>query len=383
MVKFSDRANSIQPTGVRRMFDMAGDDTVQFGLGEPDFQPPKLAIEAFNLAMEQGKNKYTTTAGLPQLRQKIADEWSHLSPNLGQSNVCITMSGTNALLDVFLAIVNPGDNVLIPEPYFPLYPQHAVICGGEPNFYPCNFDNGFVPTIDDLESRINDNTVALLVNFPSNPTGATVSVSQRDNLVKFAKKHDLWIITDEVYDRIIYNEEHVSFLGAGHDKLFLLNSFSITFAMTGWRIGYVLSPDKDAMVEINKMQYYVTACSNDAMQYAVLEAMNKASDYPSKMCSEFKLRRDLICNRLNAMPGVSCHIPDGAFYVFPKVEVEGYNSEQLALAILEKGGVLCSPGTAFGKAGEGHLRFAYTLDKDGISKGMDRLEEVLSELRGE
>jgi aspartate aminotransferase len=153
--------------------------------------------------------------------------------------------------------------------------------------------------------------------------------------------------------------------------------------MTGWRIGYVLSPDTEAMIEINKMQYYVTACSNDAMQYAVLEAMNKASDYPSLMCSEFKSRRDLICNRLNAMAGVSCHVPDGAFYVFPKVEVEGYNSEQLAIAILERGGVLCSPGTAFGEAGEGHLRFAYTLDKDGISKGMDRLEEVLSELRGE
>ena len=382
MVKFSDRANSIQPTGVRRMFDMAGDDTVQFGLGEPDFQPPKLAIEAFNLAMEQGKNKYTTTAGLPQLRQKIADEWSHLSPNLGQSNVCITMSGTNALLDVFLAIVNPGDNVLIPEPYFPLYPQHAVICGGEPNFYPCNFDNGFVPTIDDLESRINDNTVALLVNFPSNPTGATVSVSQRDNLVKFAKKHDLWIITDEVYDRIIYNEEHISFLGAGHDKLFLINSFSKTFAMTGWRIGYLLSPDKEAMSQLTKMQYYVTACSNDAMQHAVLEALEKAPDYPESMCKEFKERRDLICERLNAIPGVSCNVPTGAFYVFPKVDVPGMSSEEIAMALLE-GGVLCSPGTAFGSAGEGHLRFAYTISREDISRGMDRVEKILTDLRGD
>ena len=138
MVKFSERANSIQPTGVRRMFDMAGDDTIQFGLGEPDFQPPQIAIKAFTQAMEEGKNKYTTTAGLPELRKKIAEEWSHLSPNLTESNVCITMSGTNALLDVFLAIVDPGDNVLIPEPYFPLYPPDVVICGGEPNLYPCN-----------------------------------------------------------------------------------------------------------------------------------------------------------------------------------------------------------------------------------------------------
>jgi len=365
------------------MFDMVGDDTVQFGLGEPDFQPPKLAIEAFNNAMVEGKNKYTTTAGLPELRDHIAEEWSHLSPDINQSNVCITMSGTNALLDVFLAIVNPGDNVLIPEPYFPLYPPDVIICGGEPNLYPCIFENGFVPSLEDLEARVNENTVAILYNFPSNPTGATVTASQRDILVDFAIRHDLWIITDEVYDRIIYTDAHVSFLGAGHDKLFLINSFSKTFAMTGWRIGYILSPDEEAMIQVNKMQYYVTACSNDAMQYAVLAALKDAPGYPAMMCAEFKLRRNLICERLNSMPGVSCHVPDGAFYVFPKIEVDGYNSEQLALKILEKGGVLCSPGTAFGRAGEGHLRFAYTLDRAGISRGMDRLEEVLSELRGE
>jgi aspartate aminotransferase len=172
-------------------------------------------------------------------------------------------------------------------------------------------------------------------------------------------------------------------LGAGHDKLFLIKSFSKTFAMTGWRIGYIISPDEDAMVQINKMQYYVTACSNDAMQYAVLSALENASDYPDMMRDEFKSRRDLICMRLNAMPGVTCHVPQGAFYVFPKVEVEGYNSKQLALKILELGGVLCSPGTAFGKAGEGHLRFAYTIDRADITDGMDRLEEVLSQLRGE
>ena len=383
MVKFSERANSIQPTGVRRMFDMAGDDTVQFGLGEPDFQPPKIAIEAFTKAMQDGKNKYTTTAGLPELRDKIAESWTHLSPNLNKSNVCITMSGTNALLDVFLAIVDPGDNVLIPEPYFPLYPPDVVICGGEPNLYPCNFEDGFIPRVSDLEKLVNEKTVAILYNFPSNPTGATVSMEQRDQLVDFAVRNDLWIISDEVYDRIIYNEVHVSFLGAGHDKLFLINSFSKTFAMTGWRIGYIISPDEDAMVQINKMQYYVTACSNDAMQYAVLSALENASDYPDMMRDEFKSRRDLICMRLNAMPGVTCHVPQGAFYVFPKVEVEGYNSKQLALKILELGGVLCSPGTAFGKAGEGHLRFAYTIDRADITDGMDRLEEVLSQLRGE
>ena len=382
MVRFSDRANSIRPTGVRRMFDMAGDDAVQFGLGEPDFQPPEIAVDAFTRAMQEGRNKYTTTAGLPSLREKIAGMWHHLVPSLDESNVCITMSGTNALLDIFLATVNPGDNVLIPEPYFPLYPPDVVICGGEPRLYPCRFENGFVPTIEDLEEKVDENTVAILYNFPSNPTGGNVDEKQRDELVEFARTHDLWLITDEVYDRIVYDSPHVSFLGAGYDKLVMVQSFSKTFAMTGWRIGYLLSPDDDLMRELTKMQYYVTACSNDAMQYAVLEALEKAPDYPETMCREFKERRDLICERLNSMPGVTCHVPTGAFYVFPKVEVPGLTSEEIAIKLLE-GGVLCSPGTAFGEAGEGHLRFAYTIGREDISRGMDRVAKVLAELRGE
>ena len=376
MVRFSDRANSIRPTGVRRMFDLAGDDAIQFGLGEPDFQPPPLAIKAFSKAMEDGRNKYTTTAGLPELRKKIAETWHHRDSDLDESNVCITMSGTNALLDIFLALVNPGDNVLIPEPYFPLYPTDVVLCGGEANMYPCHFENGFVPTIEDLESRINENTIAILYNFPSNPTGGNVTEEQRDKLVKFAQENDLWLITDEVYDKIIYDSEHVSFLGAGYEKVIMINSFSKTFAMTGWRIGYLLSPDLEAMGQLTKMQYYVTACSNDAMQYAVLEALEKASDYPAEMCAEFKKRRDLICSRLNSMPNVSCNIPTGAFYVFPKFDIPGYNSEELAMKMLE-GGVLCSPGTAFGQAGEGHLRFAYTICQEDISRGMDRVEDII------
>jgi aspartate aminotransferase len=382
MVRFSDRAISIRPTGVRRMFDLAGDDSIQFGLGEPDFQPPPVAIEAFSRAMNEGRNKYTTTAGLPPLRQKIAENMHHLDPNLDKSNVCITMSGTNGLLDIFLALVNPGDNVLLPEPYFPLYPTDVVICGGEANMYPCTFENDFVPTISNLESRVDENTVAILYNFPSNPTGGNVTEVQRDELVSFARDNDLWLITDEVYDRIVYDQEHVSFLGAGYDKVIMINSFSKTFAMTGWRIGYLLSPDDEAMAQLTKMQYYVTACSNDAMQYAVLEALEHASDYPAKMRDEFQARRDLICERLNAIEGVSCHVPTGAFYVFPKFDIPGVTSEELAIALLE-GGVLCSPGTAFGPAGEGHLRFAYTTGRENISLGMDRVEIVLNKLRGD
>ena len=379
---FSKRTLDIQPTGVRKMFDMAGDDVISFGLGEPDFQPPEIAIEAMYQAMKDGHNKYTTTAGLPALRLKIAQSWNELCPGLDESNVCMTMSGTNALLNIFASLVDPGKNVLLPEPYFPLYGPDVELWGGESRFYECLFENEFVPTIEHLESLVDDDTVAILYNFPSNPTGATITNSQRDELLAFAQKHDLWIISDEVYDRIVFDGEHVSFVGSDDERVILINSFSKTFAMTGWRIGYIMSANKEAMSQMTKLQYYITACSNDAMQYAVLAAFEHANDYPDEMCAEFKARRDLICSRLNSMPGVQCHLPEGAFYVFPKVEVPGMSSEDVAMELL-KGGVLCSPGSAFGQSGEGHLRFAYTISRENISRGMDKTEAVLKKLRGE
>ena len=380
MRTYSDRALAIQPTGVRKMFDLAGDDVISFGLGEPDFQPPRVAIDAFYQAMLDGHNKYTTTAGMPALRQKIAASWEPYQAGMTDANVCMTMSGTNALLNLFMTIINPGENILLPEPYFPLYGPDATLVGGESKYYPCLFENEFVPKVSDLETLVDENTVAILYNFPSNPTGGTLDEHQRDELLAFAKKHDLWIISDEVYDRIVFEGTHVSFMGTDYDKLMIVNSFSKTFAMTGWRIGYIISPNIEAMKQVIKIQYYISACSNDAMQYAVLEAMEKANDYPTMMAEEFKQRCDLIVDRLNAMPGVECQKPKGAIYVFPRVTVDGMNSQEVAMELL-KDGVLCSPGSAFGPSGEGHLRFAYTISQADISRGMDKVEETLLRLQ--
>lgn len=380
MRTYSDRALAIQPTGVRKMFDLAGDDVISFGLGEPDFQPPRVAIDAFYQAMLDGHNKYTTTAGMPALRQKIAESWEPYQAGMTDANVCMTMSGTNALLNLFMTIINPGENILLPEPYFPLYGPDATLVGGESKYYPCLFENEFVPKVSDLETLVDENTVAILYNFPSNPTGGTLDEHQRDELLAFAKKHDLWIISDEVYDRIVFEGTHVSFMGTDYDKLMIVNSFSKTFAMTGWRIGYIISPNIEAMKQVIKIQYYISACSNDAMQYAVLEAMEKANDYPTMMAEEFKQRCDLIVDRLNAMPGVECQKPKGAIYVFPRVTVYGMNSQEVAMELL-KDGVLCSPGSAFGPSGEGHLRFAYTISQADISRGMDKVEETLLRLQ--
>jgi aspartate aminotransferase len=339
-----------------------------------------VAIDAFYQAMLDGHNKYTTTAGMPALRQKIAESWEPYQAGMTDANVCMTMSGTNALLNLFMTIINPGENILLPEPYFPLYGPDATLVGGESKYYPCLFENEFVPKVSDLETLVDENTVAILYNFPSNPTGGTLDEHQRDELLAFAKKHDLWIISDEVYDRIVFEGTHVSFMGTDYDKLMIVNSFSKTFAMTGWRIGYIISPNIEAMKQVIKIQYYISACSNDAMQYAVLEAMEKANDYPTMMAEEFKQRCDLIVDRLNAMPGVECQKPKGAIYVFPRVTVNGMNSQEVAMELL-KDGVLCSPGSAFGPSGEGHLRFAYTISQADISRGMDKVEETLLRLQ--
>ena len=382
MRTFSDRALAIQPTGVRKMFDLAGDDVISFGLGEPDFQPPPVAIEAFHQAMLDGRNKYTTTAGLPKLRRKIAESWSSYQTDMDEQNVCITMSGTNALLNLFLTLVNPGDNVLLPEPYFPLYGPDVSIAGGKARYYPCLFDNEFIPSVEDLEHLVDENTVAILYNFPSNPTGGTLDESQRDELLDFAQRHNLWLISDEVYDRIVFDGPHVSFMGSGYERVLLVNSFSKTFAMTGWRMGYIISTNLEAMQQIIKMQYYITACSTDAMQYGILTAMNQASEYPDILAKEFKQRCDLIVERLNAMPGVECHKPKGAIYVFPRVTVPNMTSEEIAMELL-KDGVLCSPGSAFGPSGEGHLRFAYTISQEDITRGMDKVEATLRRLQSQ
>ena len=382
MGDYSRRVKSIQPTGVRKMFDLANEDTISFGLGEPDFQPPDIAIEAFYQAMKDGRNKYTTTAGLPALREKIASSWSSYQKGLDQDNVCITMSATSGLMNLFMTLVEEGKNVLLPEPYFPLYGPDVSIAGGEARYYSCRFEHDFIPQINELESLCDENTVAILYNFPNNPTGATISPDRRDLLLHFAQEKGLWIISDEVYDKIIFEGEHVSFLGCGYDDVAVINSFSKTFAMTGWRIGYILSTNKELMQQVVKMQYYISACSNDAMQYAVLEAMEKAPEFPAEVSQAFKQRCDVIVDRLNEIDGVECRKPKGAIYVFPKVTVPGMNSEQIAMELL-KDGVLCSPGSAFGSSGEGHVRLAFTIGIEDIHKGMDIFKATIQRLRNQ
>jgi aspartate aminotransferase len=374
MVKFASRLDGIQTSGVRKMFEMAKSGSINLGLGQPDFDPPKEAIEGVKKAMESGKNAYGSVFGIRELRDAIAGYCKKYSKGITGDSVTVTVGGSEALNVTAQTFYDKDDEVLIPDPGFVFYRPHAMLTGAKPVSYPLAQENGFVPTQDDLLKRITPRTKAIVVNFPNNPCGSTLTKAQRDMIVDIAKDRDLIIVSDEVYDMIVYDSPHESFLGH-YDKLVYINSFSKTFAATGWRIGYFVCPDPAMHDKMSMMHYYTVACAPTPLQYGLLDALEKAKDFPKRMLKEFTKRREVIVKLLNEMDGVKCLRPNGAFYVFPKVDVRMSDTD-LALEILNAG-VICSPGISFGPAGAGHLRFSYANSVENIEKGMAIVSKVI------
>ena len=378
MVRFASRTEGLQTSGVRKMFEMANKDAIQLGLGAPDFNPPKEAIEGVARAMKEGRNSYGSVYGLKELRDAIGNYCTRYSKGITGDNVIITVGGSEALNVTAQTFYDKGDEILVPDPGFMFYKTHSVLMGAKPVAYTLEQSSGFVPTQEQLLKLITPKTRAIVVNFPNNPCGSLLSKAQRDMIVDIAKDHDLLIITDEVYDMIVYEKPHESFLGH-YDKLVFINSFSKTFAATGWRVGYIVSPDKEIVEKLSTVHYYTVACSPTPLQYGMLAALEKSMDYPMMMVKEFKKRRDVIVKLLNEIDGVECLRPEGAFYAFPKVDVKVSDTD-LALEVL-KAGVICSPGVSFGPAGAGHLRFSYANNVDNIEKGLAIVKKVIKKNR--
>ncbi len=371
---FAKRMKGIELTGIRKMFDLAGSNAIHLGIGEPDFQPSEIVINAMKSAIEKGFNKYGPTAGLPKLRDAVAERLRKYKSDINQEEIIITASGTEGLLASIFTFIDKGDEVLIPEPGFPLYRSQVLLAGGKPVPYPLYEENKFMPQTADL--KITDRTKALIVNTPSNPTGSVFGERDVNAIIDFAKEHNLIIFSDEVYDEIIYEGRHHSFLGR-YDNLIYINSFSKTYAMTGWRLGYIAAK-KEFVKEITKMHYYSIACPPTPTQYGALAALTGPQDHVKKMVSEFKSRRDITVKMLNEIKGFSCLLPKGTFYAFPSY-THKISSEELAMKILSKN-VICTPGTAFGSMGEGHLRFSYANSIENIRKGLEIVKEVVEEL---
>ena len=374
-MKISKRISEVPMSGIRKMFDLAGPDSINLGLGEPDLAPPIEAIEGMNAAATAGLNKYGPTAGIPELRKAVAERFSKYGDITG-NNIIITPSGSSALLEITQSMIDPGDNVLIPSPGFVIYGPHAQLAGGTFTEYKLT-EGDFQPDTDDIQSKIRPETKMLVVTNPSNPTGGVLSEETYRALSDIAADTGVTILSDEVYDSFIYKGKHHSFMNQ-LDKAVVVNGFSKMMAVTGWRMGFACA-NEEIMQALIKMQYHVCASPNMPAQYGILNAIPHLDPYLENARKVFKARRDLISKRINEIPGMSIIPPRGAFYAFPSYDMD-MKSADLA-AELVKAGLICTPGSAFGSFGEGHLRFSYAADESKINAGMDILEKTVAKLR--
>ncbi|MFW3146605.1 MAG: pyridoxal phosphate-dependent aminotransferase [Thermoplasmatota archaeon] len=375
---FSSRMDGIELSGLRKMFELATDNSVNLGLGEPDFQPPEEAVAAVEEAMRMGFNKYGPTNGMPALREEISKRMSRYWKDIQPGNIVVTSSGSEALFSGFLTFMDPGQDALVPDPGFVLYRPHAKLMGGTYTDYPLTIENSFRPDADVIERLIQERTKVLVVNSPSNPTGGMITRQDRDDLVDVARDKDLIIISDEVYDTMVYpGSTHYSFLGV-YEKAMVVNSFSKIYAMTGWRMGYAAAPD-EMVAKIGLAHYHMVACPPTPIQYGALAALRSGGEYIDNMVREFLRRRNLITKRLNEIPGFKAIPPPGTFYTFPSFELfdGGKQVKSMDLAMeLAKNDLICSPGTTFGPGGEYHLRFSFVNSRDHLDLGMDILSDV-------
>ncbi|HYA58263.1 MAG TPA: aminotransferase class I/II-fold pyridoxal phosphate-dependent enzyme [Thermoplasmata archaeon] len=364
------RTREVEISGIRKMFEAAPPNSINLGLGEPDFDPPKAVVEALCAAVRNGMNHYGPSAGLAPLREKIAERYRGLNPKTTRDNVIVTGSGSEGLMAAALALYDPGDEVLVPNPGFVLYGPHARLLGAVPVPYALPESRRFLPDLDELERLVTHRTKAIVVNSPSNPTGAVYPAALVDRIVSFADRHNLTIVSDEVYEEIIYDGPATSFWGRT-DRVVIANSFSKTLAMTGWRLGFLVAP-KPLAVELNKMHYHIMACPSTPAQAAALVGLG--SDAPTRaMVKEFRARRALVVRLVKKIPGLSLVPPMGAFYAFPRFSWRR-SATDVAHALLRRG-LITTPGDAFGSLGASHLRLSFAASRENIRKGIGILAD--------
>jgi len=373
---FSKRITSVNPSGVREIFELVGGDAINLGLGEPDYQPPGVAKEALKEALDMGMNKYGPTLGLAKLRESIAEYLHRYAGSVGPENIAVTSGGTEALMVISQSLYDPGDEVLIPEPGFVLYHPHAVLAGARPVSYGLREEEGFQPDVDEIQELITDRTKAIVVNSPSNPTGGVMSRETFEALIDIANDRNIWIISDEVYDNYIYEGEHHSFC-ENLERSIVVNSFSKSLATTGWRIGY-LAANEEAITQLSKMHYYTMACPPTPIQHAILTAMPSMNEFLKDVVPVFDSRRRKMVSMLNDIEGFECIQPAGAIFAFPSYTMD-MCSMDLAKEIAKRG-VICSPGAAFGPRGEGYMRFSFAASEEDIERGLTVVRDVVESL---
>jgi aspartate aminotransferase len=366
-----------------KALEAQGRDIIHLEIGEPDFDTADHIVEAGCRALRSGETHYTPTAGIPELREAIAADVAQ-SRGIGvePAQVVVTPGGKPIMFFAILALVEPGDEVLMPNPAFPIYESMVDFVGGTPVFVPLRQENGFRFDLDEFREGLGEKTRLVILNSPANPTGGVFTKEDIAGIAEILRERpDVVVLSDEIYARLLYSGEFASIAseeGFGPDeRTIILDGFSKTYAMTGWRLGYGVMPEALAE-QVTKLQVNSNSCTAAATQHAGLAALSGPQDAVDRMLEEFRARRDLIVASLNDLPGVECISPQGAFYAFPKVSGTGLPAGELADLLLEEAGVACLSGTAFGRHGEGHLRLSYANSRENISRALDRMHEVLS-----
>jgi aspartate aminotransferase len=367
----AQRVRTVEISGIRKMFEAAPPNSINLGLGEPDFEPPSEVVDAMCAAVRDGMNHYGPSAGLAALRDKVAERYQDRDPRTARENVIITGSGSEALMVAAMTLYDPGDEVLVPNPGFVLYGPDARLMGASPVPYSLRAEQAYQPDFDELERIVTKRTKAIVVNSPSNPTGGVFTPENVDRIVAFAEAHNLTIVSDEVYEEMVYDGKFTSFWGKS-DHVVIVNSFSKTLAMTGWRIGFLVAPRALAL-DLNKMHYHIMACPPTPAQVAVLAGLSDGTAAIRAMVREFRVRRELVVKLLRAIPGVDVVPPAGAFYVFPHFSWP-LSSSDIATGLLRRG-VISTPGDAFGSLGQSHLRLSFAASRENLRRGLDILAE--------
>lgn len=372
-------------SGIRRFFDIAStmDDVISLGIGEPDFVTPWSIRESCVYGLERGYTSYTSNRGLFELRHAITHMYNnkyHVKYDPAK-NAIITVGVSEAVDIAMRAIINPGDEVLIPEPCYVSYAACTTLAGGKAVAVPTDPNNQFKVTPDDLEKYVTNKTKVLLIGYPNNPTGTVLDKDELLALADFAKKHDLIVMSDEIYGDLTYNnQEHICFssLPNMQERTIILNGFSKAYAMTGWRLGYALAP-APVISAMNKIHQYAMICAPITAQIAGLEAIRNGEKHMRKMVAEYDRRRRLIYEGFISM-GLECFEPKGAFYIFPSIKNTGLSSEEFAEQLLRRQHVAVIPGNAFGECGEGFIRASYATSVDNISLALARIKNFLQNL---
>lgn len=383
----SKTVESIEPSGIRKFFDIVSEmkDAISLGVGEPDFDTPWHIRDEGIYALEKGKTFYTSNAGLKELRSEI-NNYLNRTQNLTynpMSEILVTVGGSEAIDIGLRAMINPGDEVIIPQPSYVSYVPCAVLAGAKPVIIDLKAENDFRLTPDELENAITDKTKVLILPYPNNPTGAIMEKEDLEAIAKVIKEKNIFVMSDEIYSELTYKDKHVSIasLDSMQERTLLINGFSKSYAMTGWRLGYACGPEP-LIRQMTKIHQFAIMCAPTTSQYAAVEALKNGDEDVAEMRQAYNRRRRFLLHEFKEM-GLECFEPYGAFYVFPCIKEFGMTSEEFATKFLEEERVAAVPGTAFGRSGEGFLRISYAYSMDNLKIAIGRLKKFVTKLRAQ